>query len=119
LVQLESGLLIQRTQEKKLDVQTFENILFQTALGRSPTAEDLASLAGLSPSAMVNRVVQSPEFYSHKVDVTFQRFLSRLPSPSERQFFLGLVIPAGGDTTELEIALLSSPEYFALAAVFG
>jgi hypothetical protein len=123
LVQLESDWLIQLSQKKTLDMLSFENTLFQTALGRSPTAQDLSNLAGMSPSAMVNAVLHGPEFYPefylHQVDVTFQRFLSRLPSPSERQFFLRLVIPAGGDTTELEIALLSSQEFFALAAVFG
>jgi hypothetical protein len=72
---------------------------------------------------MVNAVLHGPEyypeFYSHQVDITFQRFLSRLPSPAELQAALQPVIQAGGDTTELEIALLSSQEFFALAAVFG
>jgi hypothetical protein len=41
-----------------------------------------------------------------------------------RQLFRGLVIPAGvipagGDTTELEIVLLSTSEFFHLAAVIG
>jgi len=34
LVQLEADWLIQLSQEKKLVIQSFENILFQTALGR-------------------------------------------------------------------------------------
>jgi hypothetical protein len=119
LVQLESDWLIRLGQISNLDIVSFENTLFQTALGRSPTEQDLSNLAGMSPSAMVNVVLHSPEFYSHQVDVTFQRFLSRLPGPSERQVFLGLVIQAGGDTTELEIAMLSSAEFFALAAAFG
>jgi hypothetical protein len=123
LVQLESDWLFQLSQSNNLDILSFENILFQTALGRSPTAQDLSNLAGMSPSAMVNAVLHGPEyyqeFYSHQVDVTFQRFLSRLPSPAELQAALQPVIQAGGDTTELWIALLSSQEFFALAAVFG
>jgi hypothetical protein len=98
-----------------LDILSFENTLFQTALGRSPTAQDLSSLAGMSPSAMVNAVLHGPELYPHQVDVTFQRYLSRLPSPSERQIAVELVTLTGGDTTELEIALLSAQELFALA----
>src|SRR5262249_51857460 len=77
LVQLESDWLIQLGQSKHLDVLSFENTLFQTALGRSPTAQDLADLAGMSPSAMVDAVLHgpefSPQFYQHQVDVTFQR----------------------------------------------
>ena len=52
LVQLEADWQIQLSQEKKLVILRFENILFQTALGRSPAALDLSNLAGMTPSAI-------------------------------------------------------------------
>jgi hypothetical protein len=113
-------LAVERLEERNLlDARTFVIGLYSNLLQRAPAEAEVQSwLNQLDDGTddddreeVVEGFVESTEFRTNLITDKYQTLLGRAPDPTGFNAFLGF-LRAGGDEREIDVTILSSPEYF-------
>ncbi|HXT57090.1 MAG TPA: ELWxxDGT repeat protein [Pirellulales bacterium] len=92
--------------------------LYSDLLGRTPSADEAAFwkgelFAGVPRATIVNQFLSSTEFLIHEIQAEYLTYLRRPADIAGANFWLAQ-LEAGQTPQDLEIALVSSSEYFSL-----
>jgi hypothetical protein len=92
--------------------------LYSDLLGRTPSADEAAFwkeqlFANVPRSTIVNQFLSSTEFLIHEIQAEYLAYLRRPADIGGANFWLAQ-LEAGQTPQDLEIALVSSSEYFLL-----
>ena len=93
--------------------RAFVTSLYRDALGRSPTAGEIASWSRLPRRSSIARgILTSREARGRVVDQSFQAILGRSASTIEREGWIFALRSGGADRDALRRSLLSSDEFY-------
>jgi hypothetical protein len=96
--------------------QRFVNEVYRDLLGRKADPQGLAFWVGHLQEGRTNvvqAILATEEYHADLIQAEFERFLHRAAEAKAVDDFSAM-LDAGGDTTTLDMIIVSSPEYFAL-----
>jgi len=98
---------------------SFVNGLFLDALGRAATVTDetywQSFIAAHGRAAAAYAILHSNEYFGHQVDLVYNAWFNRAPSPTDRAIWVGLLQSNQMGLGNVYVSLLSSQEFANLA----